>query len=135
MKKLLENVLAFFKKLLPKPPPVPRPTDDCVHCGRPFEQKDVPGGEPIIECRHENGTTEYVLRYPNTWRVKIVRQKASGERPSCSYLGLCEFCFLMKPRFIGFNFERSGVPHYVWATERGQRYDRYDYGKGPIFNE
>lgn len=139
MKKIKEQLVLFWKNIREcikknrDGPPKPLDIGNCVHCGRPFERPSIGSGEPVIECRHENGTAEYVFRYPSTWRVKITRQKNGNCPASHAYLEFCEFCFWMKPRFISFRFERSAI-HYIWETERKERYERYDYGRGPILN-
>lgn len=127
MKKMKALLRDYIKKLRDGPP---KPPDigNCVHCGRPFERLSIGSGEPVIECRHKNGLTEYLMRYPNTWRVTIIRQYTDGRPASKAYLELCEFCFLMKPRFVGIRIERPCIIFYVWETERSERYERYDYG-------
>ena len=128
METIRKSIVEFFKKIR-ESPPKPKNTGRCAHCGRTFERPDKGEGEPILECRHMNGTTEYILRYPNVWRAEVVRQPVGGKTPPRVYLEFCEFCFLIKPRFVGINFDRASIPHYVWENEHGGYYERYEFGK------
>ena len=69
MEAIKKAVVEFFKKIreglaCASRPPKPKNMNNCVHYGRAFEYPDKSEGEPILECRHINGNTEYILRYP-----------------------------------------------------------------------
>lgn len=128
LKDLWSKTVLLFKNLLPKPKPGVYKIASCVHCGRPFKQTSVDGGEPVIECKHEGKTTEYVFSYPNTRRVKIVRQNKSKWPPSHFILQFCEFCFLMKPEFVGLRIKSPCTIYYIWKNQKGEHYEHYEYG-------
>ena len=121
-------IASLLKNALIKTRPATRNIRNCVHCGRPFEHRGFLDSEPIIECNHTDEATEYIFRYPSTWRVKIVRQNCFKQITAQINLEFCEFCFIMQPKFVGLRIESSCVIHYIWEDQRGAHYELYNYG-------
>lgn len=116
MKKILSFVGAFWRKLKEssKPPAPPPHRIPCVHCITPFTPE------------------------PDWKRTVITRPNPNPEdrHPNITYLDLCATCTLKlsigEIKFVALAIGRGCSIRYIWEDTAGERYERYEYGKGPI---
>lgn len=133
MTKAWKVVLKILKSLWPGFKAKPRAQNSCVHCGYLYVKPETPEGPPeeqrveVTEETDDAGRVETIRCYPDRWEVEILRQRPDGNY-SKYYLHLCEVCFWMKPRFVGLELEVDGTVHYIWQDERGEYYERYEFG-------